>query len=338
MTRSQPENLWTAHQAEWVPIDSLLPSDSPRLDGESSEHARALADSDAVLPPILVHRATRRVVDGMHRVRAAVLRGQDEILAVYLDGDEDDAFIVAVESNIAHGLPLSVADRTAAAARIIAIRPQWSDRKIASVSGLAATTVGAIRRRSTDENGQSNATARVGLDGRVRPLNTASGRMLASELIKRSPEASIREIAAAAGVSPSTALDVRRRLRDGADPLPERHRLADDKAAEQERAGRVRRSAPATDRSDGTARPVPAVDRESVLRNLRKDPSLCFNDAGRALLRWLDSHSAGLEEWKQHTDTVPAHCTRTIAELARLNGQAWQELAEHLERGGYPRK
>lgn len=359
MTHSQPEHRWSDQAAKWVPIDSLLPSDSPRLDGESSEHASALAASDASLPPILVHRSSMRVIDGMHRVRAAILRGQDEILAVYYDGDDDDAFIVAVESNITHGLPLSAADRTAAAVRIIAIRPQWSDRKIASVSGLAATTVGAIRKRSTDEIGQSNAAARVGIDGRVRPLNPASGRLLASELFKSRPDASIREIAAAAGVSPSTALDVRRRLQDGEDPVPERQRVTEtDRAATDQnenqrvaehRAQEGKRTTPAAqdnaaafrrtaERPNGVARRPAPVDRDSVLRNLRKDPSLCFNEAGRALLRWLDSHSAGLEDWKQYTGTVPAHCTSTIAELARLNGRAWQELAEHLERGGLPRQ
>jgi ParB-like nuclease family protein len=295
------------------------------LAGESGDHARTLAELEADLPPILVHRRTMRVIDGMHRIRAAILRGHDEVLVEFYDGDDDDAFILAVKANVTHGLPLSTTDRTAAAGRILAIRPQWSDRKIAAVSGLAASTVGAIRRRSTDASAQSNATTRVGRDGKVRPLNAASGRLLASELIKRSPDGPIREIAAAAGVSPSTALDVRTRLRRGDDPVP---------------AGR--RSAPA--RPAGVAKPIaagaerpaanpPMADRESVLQNLRRDPSLCFNDAGRALLRWLDSHSAGLEQWMNHLDTVPPHCSSAIAELARLNGQAWQELAEHLDGG-----
>ncbi|MFD1047646.1 ParB/RepB/Spo0J family partition protein, partial [Kibdelosporangium lantanae] len=107
---------------ELVPIDSLLPANSPRLAGESIEHAQVLAASAADLPPIVVQRGTMRVIDGMHRLRAARMRGQNEILVRFYDGDDDEAFIVAVRTNVTHGLPLSQADRTAAAARIIEMR------------------------------------------------------------------------------------------------------------------------------------------------------------------------------------------------------------------------
>src|SRR5256885_8556385 len=142
MSHPSAVGSWNDYSEERVPIDSLLPADSPRLSGESMEHARVLAASEAVLPPIVVHRSTRRVIDGMHRLKAAALRGQSDIVVRFYEGDNDEAFIVAVETNIAHGLPLSLADRTAAAVRIIATRPQWSDRRIASITGLAATTVG----------------------------------------------------------------------------------------------------------------------------------------------------------------------------------------------------
>jgi hypothetical protein len=62
-----------------VAIGSLRGADSPRLSGESLRHTRLLAHSDALLPPIIVHRETMRVIDGMHRVRAALLRGEQEI-------------------------------------------------------------------------------------------------------------------------------------------------------------------------------------------------------------------------------------------------------------------
>jgi hypothetical protein len=193
----QSERTTEDQTVQRISIATLFPSDSPRLDGEDGDHARVLAEMEAELPPILVHRRTMRVIDGMHRIRAAILRGQEDIAVRFYEGGDDDAFVLAVEANVTHGLPLSGSDRIAAATRILSIRPQWSNRKIASVSGLAATTVGAIRRRSTDIPGQSNTSARVGLDGKVRPLNAASGRMLASDLIKRSPDAPIREIAAA---------------------------------------------------------------------------------------------------------------------------------------------
>ncbi|WP_290061792.1 ParB/RepB/Spo0J family partition protein [Amycolatopsis solani] len=308
-------------EPERVSIDSLRPSDSPRLDGESTEHVRTLAASGASLPPIVIHRATMRVVDGMHRVGAAILRGEDEILGHYYEGSEDDAFIMGVEANIAHGLPLSTADRTAAAERIIVARPQWSDRRIAAVSGLAATTVGALRRRSTGRDGQSNSAPRVGIDGRARPFDAAAGRIAAGELITSRPDASIREIAAAAGISPSTVLDVRRRLRNGEDPLPKRQRAA---------AGAPPKPGQHTDA--GSSRQVVA-EVQTIMRRLRKDPSLSLNDAGRMLLRWLDAHNPALRDWERYLNVVPAHNKRAIAELARMNALVWEEFATQLDCG-----
>lgn len=291
-------------------VDVLVPADSPRLAGENTEHARMLASSDAVLPPIIVQRGTGRVIDGMHRLRAAKLRGQRKILVRFHDGDDEDSFIAAVETNIAHGLPLTQADRVAAATRIVAIRPQWSDRRIASVTGLSAATMGAVRRRSTAGAVQSNVGDRVGRDGRVRPLDIAAGRLRAGELIAERPEATVREIADAAGVSPATALDVRNRLRDGRHPVPDRQRTTRDVVTAASDAGKV--------------------DCDALLRGLKKDPSLRFTDSGRALLRWLDVRTVDLEQWKQHVDDIPAHCVQTITTLARHHSDSWREFAQYL--------
>jgi ParB-like chromosome segregation protein Spo0J len=178
--RSAPEVSWLTEKltaaGEFVdlPICDLLPADSPRSKAEDSHHVKVLAETAAVLPPILVHRSTMRVIDGMHRLRAAELRGARTIAARLLDCTQQEAFIIAVKANVAHGLPLSLADRKAAAARVLAAMPQWSDRAIASVSGLSHKTVGAIRRRATGEIPQSGA--RLGRDGRLRVVPPAPRR------------------------------------------------------------------------------------------------------------------------------------------------------------------
>jgi ParB-like chromosome segregation protein Spo0J len=194
-----------------VAVGSLSVADSPRMSGENSEHARALAETHEQLPPIIVHRPTMRVIDGVHRLRAAKLRGQDQISVRFFSGSEDDAFVVAVRSNIAHGLPLSLVEREAAARRIITSYPQWSDRMIASVAGLASRTVAEIRRRHFGPSGDT--VARIGRDGRVRPIDGAAGRMLAAELVSGNPDLSLRQVARVAGISPETARDVRNRCR-----------------------------------------------------------------------------------------------------------------------------
>ena len=156
---------------ERVPLLRLGPADSPRLDGEVREHIRLLADSTARLPPILVHRRTMRVVDGMHRYHAALLRGDVEIEVTYLDGNDEDVFVHAVAANVAHGLPLSLRDRRAAALRILKTHPDWSDRSVATTTGLSPKTVGAVRRAASGEIPQSGS--RLGRDGRRRTVPRA---------------------------------------------------------------------------------------------------------------------------------------------------------------------
>ena len=62
----------------------------------------------------LVDRRTMKVVDGMHRLMAAALRGLETIDVIF-DGNKADLFLRAVEENVMHGLPLSQTDRRSAA-------------------------------------------------------------------------------------------------------------------------------------------------------------------------------------------------------------------------------
>jgi ParB-like chromosome segregation protein Spo0J len=193
-----------------VPPSALLPADSPRLTGEDEDHARVLAATEATLPPILVHRPTMRVIDGMHRLHAAILLGSKTVRVRYFEGSTDDAFVLAVRANIGHGKPLTLAEREAASTRILVSHPEWSDRSIADACGLSSKTVGAIRRATT---GMARPAARIGRDGRVRPLDTSQSRQHAAELLAKHPEASLRQVAQATGISPATVRDVRARFR-----------------------------------------------------------------------------------------------------------------------------
>lgn len=46
-----------------------------------------------------------RVIDGMHRLRAAQLQGRTEIDARLLDISDAEAFLRGVAANVSHGLP-----------------------------------------------------------------------------------------------------------------------------------------------------------------------------------------------------------------------------------------
>lgn len=305
-----------------VPIASLSALSSPRLTGENEEHTRLLAESGARLPPIIVHRTTMRVIDGMHRVRAATLRGEAEIEIRFFDGSEDDAFLLAVVANIAHGLPLSLADRTAATVRIMASHPQWSDRAIAVATGVTPKTVATIRNRATDVSPQLRT--RVGRDGRVRPLDSTKGRERVSDLLKSNPEASLRQIAAMAGVSQGTARDVRDRLLRGESPVPLQ------RGCGQARRDGADRDGSTTGRHDDNRERQPVTDRLSRLRNLKKDPALRFNEMGRCLIRLLDFHAMDEESQKMLYDSVPTHCAETVSELAYECAQKWQDFAHQM--------
>ncbi|MEU5431446.1 ParB N-terminal domain-containing protein [Streptomyces olivoreticuli] len=287
-----------------------------------------LAESDAELPPIVVHRPTMRVIDGMHRLRAAALRGDTEIEARLYDGTAEDAFVFAVRLNTRHGLPLSAQERSRAAARIMTTHPQWSDRRIALVAGLSSKTVGAIRRRGAGELPQP--LTRVGHDGRVRPVNGAAGRRRAAEVLAEKPGASLREVAGLAGVSPGTVRDVRDRLRRGDDPVPAGRRESGARRATGSPPGwgGVPRNAV---RQDVPRRSLQR-DYESILRTLRKDPSLRFTEAGRNVLRLLDTRALFVEEQEGLISGLPGHCMPMLSDAARECANAWIEFAKRLDR------
>ena len=181
-----------------VPVDSLSWGYSPRIEGHDEENVRILAQLDHPWPPLLVHRQSYRVIDGMHRLMAARLRGDKTIEVRLHECDEADAFVLAVRANVAHGLPLSLRDRKAAARRIIESRPEWSDRRISTVAGLSDKTVAVIRRESrlAEAGGEAGGDVRrIGSDGRSRPVDAASRRATVTQLLATNPSSSLRHIA-----------------------------------------------------------------------------------------------------------------------------------------------
>jgi hypothetical protein len=327
-----------------VSLLSLHPADSPRLNGEDKAHIARLAETETPLPPILVDRRTMRVIDGMHRLMAASVQGRETIDVIFFEGSEADVFLRAVEENVAHGLPLSQADRRAAAERIIASHPHMSDRAIGHSAGLAAKTVAAIRKRSSEGVPQSNA--RVGRDGRVRPLDSGIGRRRAAELLADQPGASLRDVARLAGISPATVLDVRKRLERGESPVPAGHTGQASAAitgttAGNEVAGHGTSAHPAG--SDAVAassarfklRPalqtaVPP-DPAAAVEKLLRDPSLRGNERGKGMLRLLHVNAVGAEQLPDAAATVPPHCVGIVVQLAHHYAKMWQDFAKELD-------
>jgi hypothetical protein len=137
-------------------------------------------------------------------------------------------------------------------------------------------------------------------------------------LLAQNPRASLREVARGAGISPTTARDVRRRLEYGERP-----------ASRQ----RVRRnSAAALDTTPQPARVRSAAPPVSVaVEKLLRDPSLRHNEQGRRLLRALQVNAIGPEEWAGLAAAVPSHCTSVVVQVARQYAQMWLRLARDLD-------
>jgi hypothetical protein len=243
-----------------------------------------------------------QVIDGMHRLSAARLRGERTVAVRFFEGSDKEAFVEAVRANTTHGKPLVLAEREAAAVKILDSHPDWSDRAIADVCGLSPKTIAGVRRRSTDG---VQCDARVGRDGRVRPVDTVKGRQRAAEVFRERPNATLREVGRIAGVSPGTARDVRDRVRQGVTPLPPRQQLQHPSLAE----------------------PLPPPSHS----DLERDTALNSNDDGRSLVAWLAERTLERSEWEGFVDQVPLSRLYVVAEVARTRAGCWIEFAEALE-------
>ncbi|MEU2508760.1 ParB N-terminal domain-containing protein [Streptomyces sp. NPDC007863] len=330
-----------------VPTTSLRTADSPRTVGLDEEYARTLATAEGPYRPLLVHRATMRVIDGTHRLRAARLRGRHTVDVVFFDGSAEDAFVLSVEANIRHGRPLTRRERTTAALRILRTHPDWSDRFLADRTGLSARTVAALRARAT---GPTAVDGRIGRDGRIRPLDPVRGREAAARLLADHPQASLREIARAAGIAPSTVRDVRRRIGEGADPVPAGQRRArpplhDGGALSgvpggtgvSGGSGLPGGSGPTGGSGPGDEPGPPGAAGQrlaALVPALCKDPLLRLSEAGRLLLRMLDLQVSALRQRERIVAAVPPYRAETAAAAAAQCARVWLELSEELRRRG----
>ncbi|MFI5776950.1 ParB/RepB/Spo0J family partition protein [Nocardia sp. NPDC051570] len=285
-----------------VPIGAIVGDLSPRVSGENTAHTRLLAELGEVLPPILVHKPSMHVIDGVHRLKAVISRGEETVRVQYFDGTNEDAFLLSVQLNTGHGLPLSLGDRRAAARRILMFHPEWSDRRIGQIAGLDHKTVGAIRRNSDGELPQ--LTSREGRDGRVRRSKP--------QVPGRNAETDGQPKVNLPAVIPRLT-SINGDATESADTAIDRPRPGGE-------AGLLH---------GGCDRRV-GFDREFSLKRLRADPSLRFNDSGRALIRWLEASPRTAEESIAIADRAPSHCLDLLMSIANQNLENWSRISDRL--------
>ena len=334
-----PQRLVESVPETRVPVNSLSPAFHLRQGGTDASHVRLLADaaSSVKLPPILVQKSGSRIIDGMHRVEVAKLRGEWNISAQLVDCTDEEALVLAIKSNTLHGLPLSRVDRISSAKRILASHSDWSDRAVAGITGLSTKTIASLRNTVIGDS-QLNLK-RLGRDGKRRPVVAGEGRQRAAEYINAHPDAALREVARESGVSLGTAHDVRDRIRNGSLHVVEEREPPADCAlgtlATSAAAGRGV-AAPASaakslsarsrpDRGTGDVRPWPAVSAK-----LTGDPALRYTDGGRAFLRWMAMHSMQADEWREFIDAIPPRWLEEVAQVAVGMSEEWRQFADHL--------
>jgi hypothetical protein len=314
-----------------VPVNVLLPGLYLREAGTSHAHAQLLADASefSTLPPILVQRRGYRVIDGMHRLEAAKLRGERSIGARLVDCTDEQALFLAIKSNTLHGLPLSRADRISGAKRILASHPDWSDRAVASVAGISAKTIAVLRNRSSDV--VRSFDKRLGRDGKRRPVTGIEGRKRVAEYINAHPDASLRQVARETDVSLGTVHNVLELIRRGTDPVtPQREAPPVQAAAHLQVAPVPDRTAPTDIASTRNARNAQRLTWSEVQSKIVNDPSLRYTDGGRAFLRWMAMHAAHAEQWREFIEAIPAYWANDVSVIAESMSAEWRLFAERL--------
>ena len=135
------------------------------------DHVARLALAVDQLPPIDVVKLDGDrfgILAGYHRMAAHRLAEKRTIRIVVHDLAVEEWHPFAVSSNLTHGLPLTLAQRKAAARQMLDDTPRRSDRAIAVDCGLDHKTVGKLR--ETDEAIGEVPQTRTGRDGKVRRM------------------------------------------------------------------------------------------------------------------------------------------------------------------------
>ncbi len=288
-----------------IPVVGLSSGSAFRLGGTCAEQVERLAELRGTWPPILVDR-DGVVIDGCHRVAAARRLGMARIAAEYFDGGPEEAFVEFVRRNVAHGLMLTLAERKQAAARVLDLHPDWSDRRIAELCALSPKTVGRLRLNVVESApGEQRADeVREGRDRRLRPARPGSVRGRVVEALREQPDASLRTIAAVAGASPETVRLVRLNLA----AAPDESRVAP-------------RGEPS-----GPNGPVGGED----TTDWASDAALASAAGGDDLLAWMAQTRLDPSdlEW---ANSVPLSRVYVLAEEARRRADLWLQFAQALE-------
>jgi ParB-like chromosome segregation protein Spo0J len=291
-----------------VEVAMLSPGRSLRDRTLDPDHVERLASTGGDWPPLLVRRGDLVVVDGLHRLAAAVGLGLRTTSAVMFDGSSEEALVEAIRANIAHGLPLTLKERKKAALQLLSIRGEWSDRMVARICGVSGSTIGLLR--ASAESGRATAeivrlNRRVGRDGRARPTDRAALRRQIADALGDDPGASLRAIAARTGASPATVRAVRLGLGRPA----------------------VEAAEPALVGDPGKEWP----NKDWPNKDWVADSACSSAEAALEFALWFDRTRIDAQECWTHAPNVPLSRVYEVLDESRRRAKLWSEFAAALQ-------
>lgn len=294
-----------------VPVCHIRLGPSPRH-GNSFKQIAALAELAGEWEPIVVHRSSMMVVDGHHRLAAARRLGHDEIRVLFFDGTDAEARVEAVRLNVRHGVPLSLAERAAAARQVLGFFPTWSDRQLGEVCALSPRTVSRIRAELASplnelaEQSPVRVEKRLGKDGRQYPRAAATLRNEIKRVLQEDEGASLRSVAARTGASPETVRAVRRSLAAAVEDTEEKPLPAPVMVPSLPR------------RADHSARWL-------------EDSACSSTPEGRTFAQWLEDHRVDDGSLYAMADAVPLSRIYEVIDEAHRRATFWSAFAAALQ-------
>jgi ParB-like chromosome segregation protein Spo0J len=307
LTGSGPTMVRTVSEPILVDVTSLTPGPSLRETALDPDHLARLVATGGRWPPLLVRKNDLVVVDGLHRLAAAVQLQLRTTAAVLFDGLAEEAMVAAIRENGMHGLPLTLRERKRAAMGLLSIRGEWSDRMIAGICGLSGGTVNRLRGSEQQDGSDARIlqlNRRIGSDGRRRPVDRAELRREIVDALDKDPTAPLRTVAARTGASPATVRAVRMAL--GASRQPD--------------GGTTGAEARASQRSE----------REAV-KTWTADSACRSAEGPEQFARWFDHTAVDPSACVLHAANVPLSRVYEVIDESLRRAKVWSEFASKLQ-------
>jgi hypothetical protein len=202
--------------------------------------------------------------------------------------------------------PGSRTERQYAVRAMLAVHPEWADRRIGTLCGVSPRTVGRVRSELGVTSGAEpdRDGVRIGRDGRARPIDPSAQRARIRAALAACPEASLRDIARAVGASPETVRAVR------ADLLERPY------------------EPPALDTPVNLAEWSAARERGT---RWQPDHAFTSRDDLTATARFLERTDVRESDLARHACAIPLNRVYEVSDEARRRAEFWQQLAERVE-------